>query len=266
VPRGGERGGLQRRGPHDLPTGTARCSPAVFATGPRNGDVPPRPRSDRHCRTAARGAARRSDDDDEDEAKTGGRFIPGRTWREFANWERLLKSGLCVSRLLAPSLSWSDGDLANWFETHEEQFLAERAFGVRRLEFRSAAEAREARRTILAEGLSPAAAVERWAPGALPYELSAAEARRLPGRQGAALIETDVDHWSEPVDNGLAGAAKRWVLYHLLGRRMPDIDESPELRAAVEQRVREAMLDAAIARTVEAMEQATGWTRVEVLR
>lgn len=181
--------------------------------------------------------------------------------------ERLLKSGLFVSEVLAPSLTWTDTDLFNYLVNHEEEFLGQRAFGVWKFEFRTKEEAAEAGRTILREGLTPQQAAERYGTGDdHPFELDAAEARALPNRQGSKLIELDAGTWSDPVENGLDGARRRWVLWHLIGRRMPDLDEGPELRAAVAERVRAAMLDSAIAREVLEMQDATGWTETVVVR
>lgn len=180
--------------------------------------------------------------------------------------ERLLKSTLFVSEVVEPAVRWDDTDLFNYLVNHEYEFLAERAFGVWRFEFPSLEEAAAAGRAILEEGLEPKQAAARWAPDARPYELSAAEARALPGRQSSTLVDLDPRTWSGPVENGISGRDRRWLIWHLVGRRMPDIDESAELRAAVAEKVRLAMLDGAIAHTTQEMRKLTGWTETVVVR
>jgi hypothetical protein len=179
--------------------------------------------------------------------------------------ERLLKSTLFVTGVLEPQLRWDEGDLFNYFINHEHEFLPQRAFGLFKLEFPGLDEAREARRQIHAEGLDPTAAAERWAPGSLPFELSAAEVRELGSETARALVELDPGRWSLPVEAPDAPRSRRWVLWQLIDRRMPRLEESAQLRVEVEERVHQALLNGAIARTVLEMQAITGWTDTEIL-
>jgi hypothetical protein len=110
------------------------------------------------------------------------------------------------------------------------------------------------------EKLDPAMLAKRLGRKLHPREMSAEEARALPAKVRGALIDLDPDEWSDVLDNGKQGSARRWVFYSLIGRRMPDLDESASLRRAVEERVKAAMVTAEIARTVEETKNRTGLT------
>lgn len=174
--------------------------------------------------------------------------------------ERLLKSALCVGEDVAAQLNPSDEDLWNYLSTHELEFLAERAFGLWTFEFAGKAQAEEARRLSRKEKLGPDLLARRLGLDLHPAELSAAEVRALPAATRSALIDLNTDEWSEILDNGKSGAAQRWTFYNLVGRRMPDLDESPSLKRAVTEKVKTLMIDAEIGRLVEEMKRRTGLT------
>jgi hypothetical protein len=174
--------------------------------------------------------------------------------------ERLMKSSLCVSQDVLPSLAPSEDDLWNYFQVHEMEFLAERAFGYWTFEFPTREEAESARALSRKEKLGPAELAARLGLDIHPRERSADEVRALPADLRNELIELEADEWGDILDNGNEGAQRRWLFFSLVGRRMPALDESPSLRRAVEAKVRELMVDAEIGRLVEEMRRRTGWT------
>ncbi len=176
--------------------------------------------------------------------------------------ERLLKSTLCVIEDVMPLMNPGDEDLWNYLRTHELEFLAERAFGVWTFEFASRAEAEAARALSRKEKLDPVRLAKRLGLDLHPQELSAETVRGLPAALRSELIELNTDEWSDILDNGQPDAARRWLFYNLVGRRMPDLDESAPLRRALVEKVRTAMIDAELGRLVDEMKHRTGLTEV----
>jgi hypothetical protein len=174
--------------------------------------------------------------------------------------ERLLKSALCLSQDIMPAMRPQEEDLWNYFLAHETEFLAERAFGYWTFEFPTREAAESARALSRREKLGPAELARRLGLDIHPREHSADEVRALPAHLRNELIELEPDEWGEILENGAAGSGRRWLFYSLVGRRMPDLDQSPTLRRAVESRVKEQMVDAEIGRLVDEMRRRTGWT------
>lgn len=174
--------------------------------------------------------------------------------------ERLLKSALCLSQDILPAADPQEDDLWNYFLANEMEFLAERAFGIWTFEFPTREEAESARALSRREKLGPAELARRLGLDIHPRELSADEVRALPAHLRSELIELDADEWGDILDNGKSGSGQRWLFYSMVGRRMPDLDQSPSLRRAVDSRVRERMVDAEIGRLVDEMRRRTGWT------
>ncbi|MFA7329916.1 MAG: peptidylprolyl isomerase [Candidatus Delongbacteria bacterium] len=176
--------------------------------------------------------------------------------------ERLLKSTLCVVEDIVPLMNPADEDLWNYLSTHELEFLAERAFGVWIFEFASREAAEAARALSRKEKLDPARLAKRLGLDLHPQELSAETVRGLPAALRSELIDLNTDEWSDILDNGRKGADRRWLFYNLVGRRMPDLDESASLKRAVLEKVRTAMIDAELGRLVDEMKHRTGLTEV----
>ena len=92
------------------------------------------------------------------------------------------------------------------------------------------------------------------------FELTLDERRRLPESQRKAIGDLSEGRWSAPVAHG-----KEYALWMLETRRLPDLDESPALMAAVEEKVRTLFLDAEIARVAQELKKRQGFDRIEIL-
>ena len=196
------------------------------------------------------------------EARRDGTYLSRETLDLVDLRERLLKSALYVNDYAAPRLKPGPDDLENYLRAHEEEFLAERWFGLWTFEFSTKERALAARALSRKEKLDPRMLARRLKLKLQPRELSAQDARALPPALHGALIDLDPAEWSEVLDNEKKGKARRWVFYSLIGRRMPDLSESASLKRAVTERVRAAMITTEIARTVEEMSRRTGLSEV----
>lgn len=181
--------------------------------------------------------------------------------------ERMMKSALFVSRELVPRIEIDRQDCYNYGDSHPGEFLEFRNHAYRRLVFATREGATRARDGILSQRLNPAQAVEAYGEAkrqardrGLVFELTPDERRRLPQSQREALADLSEGLWSSPVKHG-----KEYALWLLEARRMPDLDESPELMEAVENKVRTLFLDAEIARVVQEIKQRRGFDRIEIV-
>ncbi len=175
--------------------------------------------------------------------------------------ERLMKSSLLVSEVLPEGLEWTDQDLENFLSGHESKFLGERSSEVRVLAFPSKNRATAARLRLLA-GADAAFIADSLSGSSELRQLTAAEVRDLPAELSSAIVELDPGRTSEVVDAGRKEAAGRWKVLQLTGRSMPLLEESSELRQAVQQALQQELLDAEISRIVSEGRRITGWNQV----
>jgi len=199
------------------------------------------------------------------ECAAEGLFTDGEVLDRLDIHERMAKSALFVNERLSGSIEAGERDLWNYLANFPHEFLEYRHFGLWRLEFRREQEAREALHQIREGSLVPEEAASRWAPGTNPFELSPAELRELDHAERKAVFELDPGRWTEVVENGLKGSRRRWRLWYLVRRRMPDMDESTELAGALRERVEQAFLEAEVARVVEEMRKITRLRRVRLV-
>jgi hypothetical protein len=175
--------------------------------------------------------------------------------------ERLMKSSLLVSEVLPQGLEWSEQDLEHYLQGHESRFLAERSIDVLVLTFPSRSRATAARLRLLA-GADVDFIADSLSGSAERKHLTAAEARGLPAEMQSELVELDPGRVSDVIDVGRQEASGRWKLLQLVGRSMPLLEESLELRQAVEQALMQELLDAEIARIVNEGRRITAWNQV----
>jgi len=181
--------------------------------------------------------------------------------------ERILKSALFVSRELVPTVEIDRQDCYNYGDNHPGEFLEHRNYAVRRLVFGTREAAEKAREGIQRQRFNPAQAVEAYGEKkrqardrGMVFELTLDERRRLPESQRKAIGDLSEGRWSAPVAHG-----KEYALWLLETRRLPDLDESPALMAAVEEKVRTLFLDAEIARVAQELKKRQGFDRIEIL-
>ncbi|MCA9782709.1 MAG: hypothetical protein KC518_03945, partial [Candidatus Cloacimonetes bacterium] len=181
--------------------------------------------------------------------------------------ERILKSALFVARELVPGIEVTQSDCYNYGDNHPGEFLDFRQYTFRRLVFADRQAAADARLGIEKQHFTPARAAEAYGnekrqarDRGVPFELGPDERRRLPESQRSGLADISEGTWSSPIQHG-----NEWALWLLEGRRLPDLDESPALMAAVREKVRHLFLDAEIARVAERMKKAQDFDRVEIL-
>jgi hypothetical protein len=171
--------------------------------------------------------------------------------------ERLAKSALYVGERIRPSINPSEMDLFNYLQNHEHEFLEHRAFGLWDFTFTSRTAASKAEVLLKQGSGDPEDLKAELGLEIFPMEVSAAEVRLMSPETRMALVSMDPFTWSslqmEKVDR-----RANWHLYHLLGRRMPLLEESEDLEKAVYEKVAADFLSAKISRVIDLMREQTG--------